>query len=282
MYRPLKFLSKWTKRAAEHAESGGQTAPGISDEALRAVYAAASWLIDYPDDELLERLPAISGVLDRAGVPAHLREDLDKTIGHLGAVDPIGMRADYVETFDTRRRGCLFLTYFSNGDTRKRGQALLQIKEIYRSAGLDMDESQLPDHLTYVLEFAAGHDLAAGVRILLTHRAGIELLRLHLTEIDSPWAGTIRAVCSTLPALDGDDVHAVQRLAAEGPATETVGLDGLGGYGDAPPSAAEMTAAMAAAPNMSGYGSSAPAPGGCSAGGQHTFIPLSDVTGERS
>src|SRR5699024_11523921 len=68
----------------------------------------------------------------------------------------------------------------------------------------------------------------------------------------------------TLPALDGDDVHAVQRLAAEGPATETVGLDGLGGYGDAPPSAAEMTEAMAAAPNMSGYGSSAPAPGGCS------------------
>src|SRR5699024_4596714 len=105
---------------------------------------------------------------------------------------------------------------------------------------------------------------------------------LHLTEIDSPWAGTIRAVCSTLPALDGDDVRAVQRLAAEGPATETVCLDGLGGYGDAPPRAAEMTAAMAAAPNMSGYGSSAPTTGGCSAGRQHTFIPLSDVTGERS
>jgi nitrate reductase assembly molybdenum cofactor insertion protein NarJ len=66
-----------------------------------------------------------------------------------------------------------------------------------------MDESQLPDHLTYVLEFAAGHDLAAGVRILLSNRAGIELLRLHLAEIDSPWAGTIRAVCATLPALDG-------------------------------------------------------------------------------
>src|SRR5699024_7237577 len=112
--------------------------------------------------------------------------------------------------------------------------------------------------------------------------AGIELLRLHLTEIDSPWAGTIRAVCATLPALDGDDVHAVERLAAEGPATDTVGLDGLGGYGDAPPSAAEMTAAMAAGPSISGKGPSAPAPGGCSAGGQHTFIPLSDVTGERS
>src|SRR5699024_12692074 len=99
----------------------GPPLPGRGESPLGAVSAAASCLVDYPDDELLERLPAISGVLARAGVPAHLREDLDATIGHLGAVDPIGMRADYVETFDTRRRGCLFLTYFSNGDTRKRG-----------------------------------------------------------------------------------------------------------------------------------------------------------------
>jgi nitrate reductase delta subunit len=278
MYRPLKFLSKWTKRAADHAESGGQTAPGIDDSALQAIFTAASWLIDYPGDDLLERLPQISALLDQAGVPDHLKDDLDETIGHLGAGDPIGLRADYVETFDTRRRGCLFLTYFSNGDTRKRGQALLEIKEIYRAAGLDMDESQLPDHLTYVLEFAAGHDLRAGVRILLSNRAGIELLRLHLDEIGSPWAGTIRAVCGTLPALDGDDIHAVERLAAEGPATETVGLDGLGGYGDLPPSAAETTAAMTAAASVS----SGAAAGPCSAGGKQTFIPLTDVTGERS
>lgn len=270
MYRPLKFLSKWTKRAADHAESGGQTAPGLTEKTLRAIYAAASWLIDYPDEQLLARLPQISALLDQAGVPESLRKDLDATIGHLGAGDPIELRADYVETFDTRRRGCLFLTYFSNGDTRKRGQALLEIKEIYRAAGLDMDESQLPDHLTYVLEFAAGHDLRAGVRILLANRAGIELLRLHLGEIGSPWAGTIRAVCGTLPALDGDDIHAVERLAAEGPATETVGLDGLGGYGDTPPSAAETAAALAAAGTM---------PGGCASGAGRAFIPLDDVTG---
>src|SRR5699024_8616096 len=118
------------------AESGGQTAPGIDDEALRAVFAAASWLIDYPDEDLLERLPQITALLDAAGVPDHLKDDLNATVGHLGAGDPIDLRADYVETFDTRRRGCLFLTYFSNGDTRKRGQALLEIKEIYRAAGL--------------------------------------------------------------------------------------------------------------------------------------------------
>lgn len=271
MYRPLKFLSKWAKRAASHAEAGGQTAPGLSEDALRTVFAAASWLIDYPGDELLARLPQIRRLIDEAGLPERLRKDLSATIDHLGDSDVLTTRSEYVETFDTRRKGCLFLTYFSNGDTRRRGQALLEIKDIYRQAGLDMDDTQLPDHLTYVLEFAAGHDLSAGVRILLSNRAGIELLRLHLTEIDSPWAGTIRAVCGTLPELDGDDIHAVERLAAEGPAEETVGIDGLGGYGDAPPSAAAMSAAMAP-PAMAAGGS-------CSSAQRTAFIPLTDVTG---
>ena len=41
------------------------------------------------------------------------------------------LQADYVETFDTRRRCNLFLTYFAHGDTRKRGMALLRFKQTY-------------------------------------------------------------------------------------------------------------------------------------------------------
>ena len=227
---------------------------------LRAIYAIVSWLIDYPDEELLSRLPAIREHLDAPNLPRNIREDLLSTTELLGESDVYRLRSDYVETFDTRRRGFLFLTYFTNGDTRRRGRALVEIKDIYRQAGLEMDDSQLPDHLTCVLEFAAGHDLRSGVRILLANRAGVELLRLHLIEIDSPWAGALRALCATLPPLDGDDIHAVQRLAADGPEEETVGLDGLGGYGDAPPTAAP--------PTMSGSGCGAGAAGPAAAGGR--------------
>ena len=48
-------------------------------------------------------------------------------------------QADYVETFDLRRRCCLYLTYFTHGDTRKRGMALLQFKHLYGRAGHDAD-----------------------------------------------------------------------------------------------------------------------------------------------
>ncbi len=138
------------------------------------------------------------------------------------------MQSEYVETFDTRRRGSLFLTYFSNGETRKRGLALLRIKQVYTRAGLIMNDDELPDHLCVVLEFAATTDQRAGLKILLDNRAGLELLRLHLTEINSPWAGVLQAVCTTLPALRGKEYQAVQRLAAEGPPDEEVGLEPYG------------------------------------------------------
>lgn len=284
MYTPLKFLKKWRGRA-EESTSGSGIARGLSEDQARAVYAVTSWLIDYPDAGLIERLPQIRALIAQTGLPPTIAEPLTRTVGHLGEGDVYDLRSEYVETFDTRRKGCLFLTYFTNGDTRKRGRALLEIKEIYREAGLVMDESQLPDHLTYVLEFAAGHDLDAGVSILLKNRAGLELLRLHLVESDSMWAGAAQAICATLPPLDGDDIHAIQRLAADGPAEETVGLDGLGGYGDDPFSEAPP---MAGGFGAGGHGFGEPGAGaasnGCGAGadGSPAFIPLSDVTGVQS
>ena len=135
------------------------------------------------------------------------------------------LAAEYVVTFDLSRRHALHLTYFTHGDTRKRGLALLRIKQTYRRFGYVLDDSELPDHLAVVLEFAATVDAGAGTRLLLEHRAGLELLGLALAEAGSPYAATTSAVSATLPALHGSVREAIVRLAAEGPPGEEVGLD---------------------------------------------------------
>jgi Nitrate reductase delta subunit len=48
------------------------------------------------------------------------------------------LAADYVATFDHRKCCCLFLTYYAHGDTRKRGMALLALKQTYAAAGLQL------------------------------------------------------------------------------------------------------------------------------------------------
>jgi nitrate reductase molybdenum cofactor assembly chaperone NarJ/NarW len=196
---------------------------GLTDAERAVVHQVASLCLDYPDDELVARLPVLESAV--APLPAPVREPLARLVAHLGSAPVRELAEDYVATFDLKRRASLFLSYYAYGDTRKRGVALLRFKEAYRRAGLVLGEQELPDHLCVVLEFAATGDADAGVRLLQEHRAGLELLRLALQDTGSPYADALTAVSATLPTLAGTQREAVARLAAEGPPGEEVGLE---------------------------------------------------------
>jgi len=183
------------------------------------VWQSASLLLDYPDERLLARRDLLRSAAGALGNPA-----LTRFLDHLDATPLPELAADFVATFDHRRHCCLYLTYYAHGDTRKRGMALLRFKHAYRIAGFTLDDAELPDHLAVVLEFAATVDPKIGRRLLIEHRAGLELLRLALHDAGSPYADVLDAVSATLPALVGRERDAVARLAAEGPPAEEVGL----------------------------------------------------------
>ncbi|QNN54074.1 nitrate reductase molybdenum cofactor assembly chaperone [Nocardioides mesophilus] len=201
--------------------------PTHPPEQLMLAWQSASLLLDYPDEELLARLDLIRSASWQ--LPAPVGQPIREVVAHLEATPLEELQADYVETFDSRRRCNLFLTYFAHGDTRKRGMALLRFKQTYLRSGflLDADTAgggELPDHLCVVLEYAATVDQELGRTLMLDHRAGLELLRLSLRDRGSRWAGAVEAVTATLPPLRGDEMDAVRRLAAEGPPEEEVGL----------------------------------------------------------
>lgn len=194
----------------------------LTEAQLTVTWQAASLLLCYPDEELLGRLDLVqqasSELPDRVGVP------LAACASALHAETLGDLEADYVDTFDNRRKHNLFLTYFAHGDTRKRGMALLRFKQTYLDSGFELTDTELPDHLCVVLEYAATIDHNRGRQLLLDHRAGLEVLRVGLVESRSPWAGAVEAVTATLPPLQGDEWEAVRQLAAAGPPEEEVGL----------------------------------------------------------
>jgi nitrate reductase molybdenum cofactor assembly chaperone NarJ/NarW len=185
-------------------------------------WQAQSLLLSYPDDDLVERLPLLRRVA--AAVPSPVGAPMTRFLDHVAATTLSDLAAEYVATFDHRKRFAPYLTYFAYGDTRKRGMALLRFKHAYRAAGLALDDAELPDHLAVVLEFAATGDAAVGERLLIEHRAGLELMRLGLHEAGSPWAHVLDSVSATLPPLGRHEHDKVARLAAEGPPEEEVGL----------------------------------------------------------
>ncbi|MGZ4436518.1 MAG: nitrate reductase molybdenum cofactor assembly chaperone [Nocardioidaceae bacterium] len=197
-------------------------APALDAEQLLFAWQSASLLLGYPDEELPDRLELVRAASAR--LPETVGAPLRAAVEALGSTPLEELQADYVETFDNRRRCNLFLTYFAHGDTRKRGMALLRFKQTYASSGFELADSELPDHLCVVLEYAATVDQARGRQLMLDHRAGLELLRLSLRDQSSVWAPVVDAVTATLPPLRGDERDAVRRLAAEGPPEEEVGL----------------------------------------------------------
>jgi nitrate reductase delta subunit len=185
-------------------------------------WQAQSLLLAYPDQQFEQRLALAGRVV--GALPDTVARPVLRFTAHAGQTDLADLAAAYVATFDHRKRCCPYLTYYAHGDTRKRGTALLRLKQTYAAAGWRLGDDELPDHLAVVLEFAAT-DPSTGHRLLTEHRAGLELLRLALTDDDSPWAHVLDSVSVTLPALAGDDREAVLRLAAQGPPEEQVGLD---------------------------------------------------------
>jgi nitrate reductase delta subunit len=187
------------------------------------VWQSAAVLLAYPDEASVARIALVPPATST--LPAAIRSGLVSVAEHVMAMPPIEAQQEYVQTFDWKRRRALFLSYWTAGDTRNRGQAILRFARAYRDAGVVPPSDELADHLAVVLEFAATVDGDAGYSLLAEHRSTLAMLRDALAEARSPYALVVGAVCSTLPEPGPDDLAAALRLAATGPPVEAVGLE---------------------------------------------------------
>jgi nitrate reductase molybdenum cofactor assembly chaperone NarJ/NarW len=192
---------------------------------IRVVHQVASWCLTYPDRALDDRLPQLDAAL--AEQPAGPATDpLRRFLGHLASLTVVQRQHDYVATFDLTGKHALYLSYWTDGDTRRRGEVLGRFKQRYRDSGFLVDtRGELPDFLPMVLEYAAVADPDAGRALLQEYRPSLELLRIALAEADTPYADVLVSVCSTLPGASPQDRAAVMRMAGAGPPTESVGLE---------------------------------------------------------
>ncbi len=192
----------------------------------RICFQAASLLLSYPDEQLLATLDLVEEALAATSsgplfAPA---------IAHLRSLPLRELQEFHVQEFDLSRRHALHLTYWTDGDTRRRGEVLAAIKQTYRDSGLLVDlDGELPDYLPMVLEFAARGDEERGLGLLNGYRASLELLRLGLRKDKLPHEGVVEAVCRSLPGPLAQDRSDVQKLYGatfvDAPPIEQVGLE---------------------------------------------------------
>lgn len=195
----------------------------------RVVHQVAAWCLGYPDEELIAKLPLLRSALDEqpSSEPVRLLRGFVDT---LAKQDPHALQHVYVELFDLRRHQTLHLSYWRDGDTRRRGESLARFKARLREGSAKGDwlvdtGGELPDHLPMVLEYAALADPAGGRELMIENRSALELIRLSLTERGSAYADVLAAVCATLPGPSAKDRREALAMARAEPPQESVGID---------------------------------------------------------
>ncbi|MEZ5077559.1 MAG: nitrate reductase molybdenum cofactor assembly chaperone [Solirubrobacterales bacterium] len=193
-------------------------------EGAALTYRLCSLLLRYPDRELAAAEAELREAL--AGLPrSDGRASLEAFFAWWRETEPLARAQHYVEAIDLNKRSGLYLTFYSDGDKRERGAALVRLKQLYRAAGLPLEGTELPDYLPVMLEFAAAAPGGRGEIVLREHRAALELVRLSLRDLGSPYAHLLDAVCVTAGEPSAAERALAGRLAAGGPPRELVGLE---------------------------------------------------------
>jgi nitrate reductase delta subunit len=184
-----------------------------------------SLLLDYPDEALLAGRDEVAQAL--AELEASPRRDgLQAFAAWLYETPRFDVEQEYVASFDFSKRTTLYLSFYTYGDRRQRGMAMIALKERFLDAGVPFaDSGNLPDYLPAVLEFASLAPAEDGDELLRQLRAGIEIVRAGLHDASSPYALLLDALVAGMPKLSRGQRAALEKLAAEGPPTEEVGLE---------------------------------------------------------
>ena len=193
------------------------------DLETRRLFAAASVALRYPERDWVRSFEDVEHNLDEFN--DQTKEMLWNLISYFGSKSLMELQVEYVNTFDRKRRACLYMSYYLNGDTRKRGMALLEFKNLYAAEGWQSVSEELDDYLPILLEFIAVTASPLGMDLLIRHKAGFTLLTYALRDMKSPYTALIEELNRRIP---GEVATQTLTLIESGPPSEQVGLTGYG------------------------------------------------------
>ncbi|WP_171892144.1 nitrate reductase molybdenum cofactor assembly chaperone, partial [Pseudomonas aeruginosa] len=130
-------------------------------------------LLDYPRAELREESLGLHALIRTCELPEALRDGLAALLNELCQGDLLDVQARYDGLFERGRSVSLLLFEHVHGESRDRGQAMVDLLDRYTRAGLQIDVPELPDYLPLYLEYlsllpfaAASEGLAEVAHIL--------------------------------------------------------------------------------------------------------------------
>ena len=167
---------------------------------------ALSVLLTYPTTELQEAASEIGLVLaqDRH-LPAGVWRQLSALTTELATGDLYDLQERYVLLFDRTRSLSLHLFEHVHGESRDRGQAMIDLKSQYEQAGLLMSAVELPGFLPLFLEYLATRPLKEACETLGQPAHIFAALAERLRKRQSAYEAVFRALVALSAAKPKDE-----------------------------------------------------------------------------
>lgn len=209
-----------------------------------------SALLSYPTAELLAAQQELIATIDKEALLSKTdRARLVALIDNLAKSDLLDVQERYILLFDRTRSLSLHLFEHVHGESRDRGQAMVDLIKVYEDAGYTPTTKELPDFLPLFLEFAATQTAAAAIELIGQPGHVFAALRERLRKRQSPYEAAFGCLLSLAkvkpdtaitarilaePDPEPDDLEALDAAWAEeevlfgpGAASDACGKDGL-------------------------------------------------------
>ena len=156
---------------------------------------AISALLSYPTAELQAAKDELNEALQQGNLlPADTIAQLARLVDEIASGDLYDLQETYVALFDRSRTLSLNLFEHVHGESRDRGQAMVDLVETYRAAGFEPASTELPDHLPVLLEFLAMRPLEEAREILADTAHILDALQTRLNRRESIYAPVFGAL----------------------------------------------------------------------------------------
>lgn len=172
------------------------------------VLSAISRLLDYPDDSIVLERDGLAGMIVDSSLPTGLKMALQAFIDQRFAMDQFDWQSEYDGLFERGRSLGLWLFEHVHGESRDRGQAMVDLMKTYTDAGLMISEHELPDYIPLFLEFLSTQGEANAKAWLLDVEHILALLFCRLEKRESDYAVLFDALLQLAGStLDLDEVR---------------------------------------------------------------------------
>ncbi|WP_430437857.1 nitrate reductase molybdenum cofactor assembly chaperone [Oceanibaculum nanhaiense] len=178
-------------------------------------FKALSALLNYPSAELVAAMPEIRAVLTGEGlVPRSSLKALEPLLSSFETAELYDLQERYVLLFDRSRSLSLHLFEHVHGESRDRGQALVDLSQLYDKNGFFIVANELPDFLPLFLEFLSTLPFGEATALLGETVHILAVLRQRLEKRESPYAALFAAV-EALSAVRADPKAAAEAAASD-------------------------------------------------------------------